>query len=126
VRRISSISAILALLTSLVPAHAFMICHASSQRQICHRTAGAAHHECGMTHEEEPSSEGDSGRQIVAGDLSCPMNCCFQLGSNTGALAGIRYSHSQQIVIEYSLQPASVVFTANGFSSHTDRGPPLG
>jgi hypothetical protein len=127
VRRLFSISAIVALLTSLVPAHVLMICHVSSQRRICHRAAGTVNHECGMMHEQESSSQDDSSSQIVAADLQskCPMNCCFQFNSSTGALAVVHDGHPQRMVIEYNLQPALVVFAANGFSSHTDRGPPL-
>ena len=139
-RRLLSISAIAALLAPLVPVHIFMSCGASSQRMTCHRTAATAHHECGMMqkemmHEEmadedaeQSPAQGDSSRQITASDLSstCPMNCCLQLNSGLGALAGNRYGHYQPVTIEYNFQPATVVFSANGFSSHTDRGPPLG
>jgi len=95
VRRILSISAIAALLASLVPTHIFMSCGASSQRMTCHRTAGAAHHECGTMHKEmmheemtdeyveQSPGQDDSSRQITASDLSstCPMNCCLQFNS---------------------------------------------
>lgn len=92
---------------------------------VCHRSSGVMHH-CEGMEDTEALTEDDSANHISAVDpmSKCPMNCCSQFGSSGNALVAVDRSEFVAVDAEYSRQPVSVVFTSNGFSSHTDRGPP--
>jgi len=125
-RRLFSISAIIAVLASLAPTHMLMSCHANAARTVCHRTGTAAHtHHCEAMQEEAASAE-ESWSNLDALNVpsTCPMNCCFQLGSGNGTAIAAAQVDFQFPAVEYSFLSAQVVFAHSGFSSHTDRGPP--
>ena len=56
---------------------------------------------------------------------SCPMNCCVQGTPTSGAAVAATPLLPLPADSEAELHFASIVFASAGFSSHTDRGPPL-
>lgn len=64
---------------------------------------------------------------ISGGELTgkCPMNCCFQSKPTTGVMAAEVIVDSPKSVPDTPFQFFPVVFESTGFSSHTDRGPPI-
>ena len=130
VRRLSSISAALALLLSMAMPHMAMTCHTNRSMRMCHRAAGEMRH-CDMAMREDVDTEmavsdDDSGSTITAAaaDPGCPMNCCFQ--SNSGHQVAVALDNNGFHTVQTDLlpRPNQRVFISNGFSSHTDRGPP--
>lgn len=125
VRRLLSISVVVALMGSLLPGRTAMKCHEMGLSKMCHRTAGAVHH-CEMMQDEQPVRDSNSDKNIGALDSpsKCPMNCCFQFGSRIVAAVHVVWSYSQNLAMQGAFQIPAVVFVSSGFSSHTDRGPP--
>lgn len=120
-RRALSIALVLALCTTIVsPAWAASCCQ-QTMAKMCHR-AQQKHH-CGMmAHEHSADSDGISAIQQVQ---KCPMTCCMQATSGTAAQARSSHNSVPLIIAQTFNLFESQVFTVNGFSSHTDRGPPL-
>jgi hypothetical protein len=123
-RRCFSISVIVALISTFAPMNAMRGCHPAGGPMVCHRTA-AMHHCDEMDNTDQADDSGDA-RYMSAGNpvSKCPMNCCFHVGSSSTAMALVHHSVFVLVSVRYDWQPASTVFTSNGFSSHTDRGPP--
>jgi hypothetical protein len=55
----------------------------------------------------------------------CPMECCTMVGTAQQAAVAAAQNLALQVVIERSFPLSKVVFSRSGFSSHTDRGPPI-
>jgi len=131
VRSVISISLMIALLCSQMPAQAQMGCHHMTPT-MCHRAASGAH-DCGMMHneqavdDEQSSGASQTGTNVEAVESSskCPMTCCFQFGARAVAVIRVAGNHFQQAIVPYTFRDPSVVFVSNGFSSHCDRGPPV-
>jgi hypothetical protein len=123
-RRLISISTAVALVLSLASPVLAETCMKTS-RASCHRVSQAAlHHHCdGMPgHEEMPApASGDSVSNAAA---ACPMNCCIAAHAGKQVAVANSIAIAPQLAISAELQFVAVVFTASGFSSHTDRGPP--
>lgn len=86
---------------------------------------GKAHHCDGM--EVVAAAASGFSEVSIAPDHShsCPMNCCVQ-GSPTSGVASAAASFlPPQAVAEAEFEFASISFASAGFSSHTDRGPPV-
>jgi hypothetical protein len=117
----------LALVLSIAMPQISITCHQSRGRQMCHR-AGAVHqHNCGMMMPAgEAAGSEDAGTKVSASDVSskCPMNCCFRVNSGSNAAIVAAHHFGRQLPAKSPHQPASAIFASNGFSSHTDRGPP--
>jgi hypothetical protein len=67
----------------------------------------------------------DGATAIDKHSQPCPMNCCDQttLKSRTALTSNLFFPGL--IAFELANHAASVTFISAGFSSHTDRGPPL-
>jgi hypothetical protein len=124
VRRVLSMSLALALCWPMVlPAWAGSCAH-SSKAQMCHRVKHTS--DCAMMHHmhAEESEGSESGISAVEQDPKCPMTCCMQAGPRTARPVPVVVDYTPSLLLESFAQFESQVFTASGFSSHTDRGPP--
>ncbi|HEY7405733.1 MAG TPA: hypothetical protein VIB39_19565 [Candidatus Angelobacter sp.] len=124
-RRILSITAILALLSTILSPMA-AACTGTAQAVSCHsmeathcdRTMHGHHHHAAEASPATPS--------VTAGrsDEKCPMDCCTPGHRQSGS---VTYSTSLLppiAVSEPNVHIVPVHFISAGFSSHTDRGPP--
>lgn len=124
-RRIFAITLIASLIFSVASPAWATACAAMHKTSMCHRTA-AQHHHCEMMMEQEDETAApDSEAAMHSLPGKCPMNCCMQSQARNAAAAPAISFLPKLAVTEYHAVPAAVVFTRNGFSSHTDRGPPL-
>jgi hypothetical protein len=128
-RRLWSITALLAQVAFLLPpAWSQQLCPLCSRGAVaCHRTAHGkkmAHH-CGAMHGHQmPQQASGMGREISGRMAGAPMGCCCERTlPNTTAVASFSLI-PPLAVTEAEFQLIPVTFTSNGFSSHTDRGPP--
>ncbi|HEV3317639.1 MAG TPA: hypothetical protein VG488_11740 [Candidatus Angelobacter sp.] len=101
-----------------------------SGRMKCHRTV-QAHHCHDMENMAEMAAPDDEAistpvRSVTSGSVppKCPMSCCKLAPSHTSAAPAVAVSKPVQAVISKTFHRSDVIFTHNGFSSHTDRGPP--
>lgn len=123
-RRVLPITIVLALCWTMVsPAWAAVCSHGNGAAMMCHRTAHS--HDCGsMDHQQDDPGSG-STISAAQPDEKCPMTCCMQASHAVAKPVPLAVA----IVPLLSSQAAplfeSQVFTTAGFSSHTDRGPPL-
>jgi hypothetical protein len=121
-RRALSISLIFVLCWTVVsPAWAASCTHQNGAK-MCHRPAHGR--DCGMMEHHSNDSDSQLSLSAVQKDESCPMSCCMQASSR--ALLPVRgASGSTHVLASHLLvRMESQVFSSNGFSSHTDRGPP--
>lgn len=89
-----------------------------------------AHHCDGMEmtgdgREMAAAQPSDAGSIAPTHSHSCPMNCCVQGTPTSGAAVAATPLLPLPADSEAELHFASIVFASAGFSSHTDRGPPL-
>lgn len=90
------------------------------------------HHHCdgmpeGMGDAEmtQAATQPSDGNSIAATHSPCPMNCCVQGTPASGiAIAAASFLPSLAAV-DAEFHFASIIFASAGFSSHTDRGPPV-
>jgi len=75
---------------------------------------------------EEASGTSDLAEIHVApSPANCPMDCCTS-GHPQGIAAAAAMTMSPSlVVVEQNMLWSPIVFTHSGFSSHTDRGPPI-
>jgi hypothetical protein len=76
-------------------------------------------------HAEEKDGPEAVSMTSVQQEQKCPMTCCMQAGSRTARPAPLAVSFTPFLFSESFREFESQIFTATGFSSHTDRGPPL-
>ena len=127
-RRLLSITTIFALIASLTPQLWAAACSDSKQIVACHRPSAQAskvHHCDGMAQTESrgPSSTEFAPAEHSPGD--CPMDCCAQRHQPTSATLPALTAVPQLTVSDLQLAIVPITFSTPGFSSHTDRGPPL-
>jgi hypothetical protein len=88
------------------------------------------HHHCdgmgeGMEGMNMAAAQPSDGISIAATHSSCPMNCCVQ-GTPTSGIAIAAASFLPSLAAaDAEFHFASIIFASAGFSSHTDRGPPI-
>lgn len=124
-RRIFAITLIASLIFSVASPAWATACAAMNKTPMCHRTA-AHHHHCEMMMEQEhETATPDSEAAMHSLPGKCPMNCCTQSQAGNSVAAPVISLLPQLAVAEYHTVLTTVVFTRSGFSSHTDRGPPL-
>lgn len=120
-RRILAISVISALICATgLPLWA-SACASMKTTPMCHRTT--AEHHCDMEAQDD-SGDQETGLVMTGRVSDCPMHCCTQFSPSTiVAVASISDSILLRVTTDriYSHTPT---FVTNGFSSHTDRGPP--
>jgi len=125
-RRLLSIATVLALLSSMTTPLLAATCAGTGKAVSCHAEAmrhcdRAAHH-----HHHDEDAQPQSSTSLTAGynDAKCPMDCCTPGHPQNGAPA-VHASHFPLVAVsDYNFFFVAVIFTAPGFSSHTDRGPP--
>jgi hypothetical protein len=126
VKQCVSISVIVALVYAFVPLHGGMSCRQAQTAMVCHRTPGMTHHCEGMDDAQFPTDDNEAGRiSGIHSPSKCPMNCCFRFGSDNKGAVVIEAAYFVPTSTGHSSHPTSDIFTNNGFSSHTDRGPPF-
>jgi hypothetical protein len=126
-RRIFAITAVATLICTMVLPLWAMPCCKKGGTAVCHRTAAHQHHCDEMADQNEQSATPASDDETAVRGLpdKCPMNCCMQMQSgNETAIPAFSFS-PQLAVSEYNRDFSAIVFARTGFSSHTDRGPPL-
>lgn len=90
---------------------------------MCHRMA--AEHHCEMEQQD-----GDSMPQGTVPVMSshpgyCPMHCCMQSSAGTASAVASASTATSLPAVRDRISLSNPTFTHSGFSSHTDRGPPL-
>jgi len=87
----------------------------------CHETESA---HTGPSHTRDISSDTElilSGRQT-----GCNESCCCDRGDSFNPIAQPYFTATEPAILETSTAlPRGIQFSAPGFSSHTDRGPPV-
>ena len=126
-RRSLSITVILALVSSMLSPIMAAACTGTGKAVSCHAVAVDhcdrpmhQHHHHGMA-----APESTTAFTVAPDDSKCPMDCCTPGHLRTGATPSRNPDLPPPAVSDLKIQFVAVVFTVAGFSSHTDRGPPL-
>jgi hypothetical protein len=77
-------------------------------------------------HQVEDAIPSSDSAEIKTGRPStdCPMDCCAASHPQGVAAAAVMSISPSLVELEQNLLFSPIIFTRNGFSSHTDRGPP--
>jgi len=78
------------------------------------------HHHHGMA-----APESKTAFSTAPDESKCPMDCCTPGHLRSEATISTHPDLPPPAVSDLNIQFVAVVFTVAGFSSHTDRGPPL-
>lgn len=124
-RRVFAITMVAALVFSLASPVLAAGCAAMSKARMCHRGTPQTHHHCDMVMEQNDETA-ESGPESGFSSLPshCPMQCCMQDQACNGTAVLAASTGAILIAAEYGIEVPQIAFTYNGFSSHTDRGPP--
>jgi len=132
-RRLLAITVIAGLICSTgMPVWA-SACEAMHKTPMCHRTAvsqssHAAHaqHHCDMmAQEEDAAASSESASLVKDHPNSCPMQCCMQATAGNGSAIPAAAFIAILLSSEAHVYVPAITFSTPGFSSHTDRGPPV-
>ncbi|HKV92270.1 MAG TPA: hypothetical protein VJW20_06960 [Candidatus Angelobacter sp.] len=123
-RRFLSITTVLSLFFTMSSPIMAATCTGAGKTVSCHSMA-VSH--CDRHEHHHHAAEASTASSITAADSDekCPMDCCIP---GHRASASVAYSPSFLPPLAVSDQNVHVVpvhFISAGFSSHTDRGPPL-
>src|SRR5215468_692100 len=133
-RRLLAITVIAALICSTgLPVWA-NACVSMQRTPLCHRTPAHQHaadqtsrpvHHCDSMEPKDDTSASQSAIVVAGHAKDCPMQCCTQ--AKAGASSAVAATAFIAILLssENHLGIPAVVFSTPGFSSHTDRGPPV-
>jgi hypothetical protein len=125
-RRILSITTVVALLSSMLSPIMAAACTGTGKAASCHEAAmphcDRMMHEHHSHHAAPASSAGVSAGENNA---KCPMDCCTAGHPQSGTAAVVPSILPPLALSDPAFHFAPVTFTSAGFSSHTDRGPPL-
>jgi hypothetical protein len=134
-KRLFSISMMVVLLYSMYlpawardmePMQAASSCHRMPMQNAAPKHAGkhARKHHC---EEMDMAATEPSDLASIASSHShsCPMNCCEQGTPQSGAAVSAVSFLPPLANVEAGFHFASIIFASAGFSSHTDRGPPV-
>lgn len=122
-RRIFAIAMIGALMCSTALPLWASACEAMKVTPMCHRMA--AEHHCEMEQQDDQATPEQAIPVMSSHSGYCPMHCCMQSSAGTaGAVASASTAISLPVV-QHQVSFSNPTFTTSGFSSHTDRGPPL-
>ena len=89
---------------------------------MCHRMA--PEHHCDMESQDD-SGDQETGLTMSSHTSDCPMRCCMQSSAGTSIAVASRSDAVLLPVITDPVYSTTPTFVTNGFSSHTDRGPPI-
>lgn len=120
-RQFSSITAIVALISALLTPQFSMECCVGGGRQVCHRAAERHCDHMDQVQSDEQPSTNISARTVPS---KCPMTCCLSVAPNAGTTVVLIAINLPQVITQVAVG-SNLVFISSGFSSHTDRGPPL-
>ncbi|MGC2695003.1 MAG: hypothetical protein WA738_04355 [Candidatus Angelobacter sp.] len=125
-RRFLSISTVLALLSSTLSPIMAAACTGTGKAVSCHEIA-ATHCDRPMHQHHHHAAEPASSAGLSAGerDVPCPMDCCTAGHPRSGSVLITTSTIPPLAVSNPVFHFVPVTFTSAGFSSHTDRGPPL-
>ena len=123
----------IALMISWAPPYVMAAAMAKDASMACHRPALAAtpvaHHHChdmaDMGDQESTAGVEGVGAAMSATPEKCPMQCCTAMRSANQAFPVAPGPITGMPVIEVTIPVVKIVFIRSGFSSHTDRGPPI-
>jgi hypothetical protein len=76
-------------------------------------------------HHGAAAQESKTAFSAAPDDAKCPMDCCTPGHLRSGATVSTHPTLPPPAVSDRKTHFVTVVFTVAGFSSHTDRGPPL-
>ncbi|MFL6386716.1 MAG: hypothetical protein ACJ71U_04450 [Terriglobales bacterium] len=133
-RRSLSITVILALFSSMLSPIMAAACTGTGKAVSCHAVAvdhcdrpthQQHHHHQAAAPESVSAPESKTACSAAPDDAQCPMDCCTPGHLRSGATVSTNPDLPPPAVSDLKIQIASIVFTVAGFSSHTDRGPPL-
>lgn len=126
-RRYVSITVIAALFSSMLSPLMAAACTGTGKAVSCHAVAvdhcdrpAHQHH-----HHAAPAPESTSAVSAAPDDAKCPMDCCTPGHLRSGAAVSSNSFLPPLAVSSRQMHFVPVTFTIAGFSSHTDRGPPL-
>ncbi|HEY2499406.1 MAG TPA: hypothetical protein VGK24_20280 [Candidatus Angelobacter sp.] len=121
-----SITTVVALLSSMLSPVMAAACTGTGKAVSCH--AGAAPH-CDRTmhqhHHDAAPTKSNSAFSAGEDNAQCPMDCCTPGHPSNGAAVSADCLVPPLAVTVHNFRFSSITFTVAGFSSHTDRGPPL-
>jgi hypothetical protein len=120
-RRLFSISLIAVLLWSVLSPASAAVHHMTGTRETCHGTRTVHHCEA---MEQDDQDDSSPVLLVSSNTPKCPMDCCTQSWQNSGIAVTAAFVLPVGAVADRIIPITSSVFTHNGFSSHTDRGPP--
>jgi hypothetical protein len=132
-RRSLSITVILALVSSMLSPIMAAACTGTGKAVSCHAVAvdhcdrpmHQHHHHAAAAPESATAPESKTAFSAAPDDAKCPMDCCTPGHLRSGATISTNPDLPPPAVSDREIQFVTVVFTVAGFSSHTDRGPPL-
>lgn len=126
-RRAISITVILALFSSMLSPTMAAACTGTGKAASCHAVAMDHCDRPMHQHHHHAAAAPQSKTALSAGDdeAKCPMDCCTPGHLRTSATVFTNPDLPPPAVSDLKIQFVMVVFTVAGFSSHTDRGPPL-
>jgi hypothetical protein len=78
-----------------------------------------------MHHHHAAAPESKTAFSAAPDDAKCPMDCCTPGHLRSGATVSTNPNLPPPAVSDREIHLVAVVFTVAGFSSHTDRGPPV-
>lgn len=125
-RRLLAITSVLTVLLSMASPVWATRCAAMGKTSMCHRNVAQHQHHCDdMTMQQDESPATNSETAFKGVSEKCPMQCCMQSQAGSGTAVLLVPFVFQLAVSDYHTNPSGVIFASVGFSSHTDRGPPL-
>ncbi|HEY6970372.1 MAG TPA: hypothetical protein VJA94_14280 [Candidatus Angelobacter sp.] len=137
-RRVFASALIVVLVASLsLPVWATACAH-MAKTPMCHRAPAQHHshptarkdgarwgpHHCDGMGDENEMAVPNSDRRVSDLPAKCPMQCCMQATVSKVAVAVKNAIVFHPITSHERVERPGILFTSNGFSSHTDRGPP--
>jgi hypothetical protein len=133
-RRSLSITVILALFSSMLSPIMAAACTGTGKAVSCHAVAvdhcdrpmhQQHHHHQAAAPESASALESKTAFSAASDDAKCPMDCCTPGHLRSGATVSTHPTLAPPAVSDLKIQIAAIVFAVAGFSSNTDRGPPL-
>jgi hypothetical protein len=125
-RRFLSITAIVAVASSMLSPLLAAVCPHAQQAAACHRVQAQKPH-CAMMHHHDADvavAEDETPAFASSSSPSCPMDCCIPGHPTNAVTVAFASDFPPRAVLEYRVQFVPLAFVRTGFSSHTDRGPP--
>lgn len=127
-RRFLSITVVAALLSSMLSPIMAAACTGTGKAVSCHAVAMAADHCDRPTHQHHhgvATPVSNTAFSAAEDEAKCPMDCCMAGHPSNGTAVSTNSFLPPLAVSDREIHFSSVTFTVAGFSSHTDRGPPL-